>query len=107
NLSEGMVAVKIRPRLRLIVVGSPEYFRRRSVPKTPRQLAEHVCIQNMYQAAPSILGSLSEKAKRLHSIQPAPLRSTIMNSWCKWLYLEQRLPMFGRSGHGTRSGMGR
>src|SRR5438874_2410985 len=48
SLSEGMVAVKIKPRLRLVVVGSPQYFRSRSVPKTPRQLAEHVCIQNMY-----------------------------------------------------------
>ena len=48
SLSEGMVAVRIKPRLRLVVVGSPEYFKSRAVPKTPRQLAEHVCIQNMY-----------------------------------------------------------
>jgi DNA-binding transcriptional LysR family regulator len=48
SLSEGMVAVKIKPRLRLVVVGSPEYFRSRSVPKSPRQLTAHVCIQNMY-----------------------------------------------------------
>jgi DNA-binding transcriptional LysR family regulator len=48
SLSEGMVAVKIRPRLRFAVVGSPDYFRERAIPKTPRDLGDHVCVQNMY-----------------------------------------------------------
>jgi DNA-binding transcriptional LysR family regulator len=48
SLSEGMVAVKIRPGLRFAVVGSPDYFESRPVPKTPRQLAGHICIRNMY-----------------------------------------------------------
>jgi DNA-binding transcriptional LysR family regulator len=103
SLSEGMVAVKLKPRLRFAVVGSPEYFRSRSVPKTPRQLVGHVCIRNMYPSGASILGSSSEKAKRSRSIQPDPSRSTIMNSWCKWHFLEPRLPTFGRSGHSAKS----
>src|SRR5215510_3090978 len=65
NLSEGMVAVKIRPRLRLIVVGSPEYFRRRSVPKTPRQLAEHVCIQNMYPSGAKYPWEFERKGEKI------------------------------------------
>ena len=48
SLREGMTAVKIKPRLRLMVVGSPAYFERRKIPSTPADLADHVCIQNMY-----------------------------------------------------------
>jgi DNA-binding transcriptional LysR family regulator len=48
SLSEGMVAVKIKPRLRFAVVGSPDYFRTRAIPHTPRELGDHICVQNMY-----------------------------------------------------------
>ena len=48
SLREGMTAVRIRPRLSLVVVGSPAYFSNRAVPTTPADLKDHVCIQNMY-----------------------------------------------------------
>jgi DNA-binding transcriptional LysR family regulator len=48
SLREGMTAVKIRPRLRLLVVGSPAYFDGRPAPQMPADLKGHVCIQNMY-----------------------------------------------------------
>jgi DNA-binding transcriptional LysR family regulator len=48
SLREGMTAVKIKPRLSLMVVGSPAYFAKRSVPTKPGDLKDHVCIQNMY-----------------------------------------------------------
>lgn len=48
SLREGMTAVRLKPRMRLIVVGSPAYFERRPIPKTPDDLKDHVCIQNMY-----------------------------------------------------------
>ncbi len=48
SLREGMTAVKINPRLRFAVVGSPAYFARRPVPQAPADLAHHVCIRNMY-----------------------------------------------------------
>lgn len=48
RVSEGMIAVRIRPRLRLVVVGSPSYFERRPVPETPHDLKRHLCIQNMF-----------------------------------------------------------
>ena len=48
SLREGMTAVRINPRLRFVVVGSPTYFERRPVPTTPADLKNHVCIQNMY-----------------------------------------------------------
>lgn len=48
SLRDGMTAVKISPRLRFAVVGSPRYFEQRTVPKSPADLKDHVCIQNMY-----------------------------------------------------------
>jgi DNA-binding transcriptional LysR family regulator len=48
SLRQGMTAVKIKPRLRLTVVGSPSYFKERAIPKTPADLKEHVCIRNIY-----------------------------------------------------------
>jgi len=65
SISEGMVAVKIKPRLRLVVVGSPEYFRSRSVPETPRQLAEHVCIQNMYPSGAKYPWEFERKGEKI------------------------------------------
>ncbi|MCQ4628808.1 LysR family transcriptional regulator [Shinella sp. CPCC 100929] len=48
SLREGMVAVKIRPRLRFAVVGSPAYFETKPIPRSPADLTAHVCIRNMY-----------------------------------------------------------
>ncbi|CDZ73764.1 Transcriptional regulator, LysR family [Neorhizobium galegae bv. orientalis] len=48
SLHQGMIAVRIKPRLRLVVVGSPAYFRDRKIPQTPQELETHVCIENTY-----------------------------------------------------------
>ena len=39
-----MIAVRIGPDLRMVVVGSPAYFARWPIPRTPHNLAEHQCI---------------------------------------------------------------
>jgi len=44
SLGKDMIAVPIGPPLRMIVVGAPGYFADRPVPKTPNDLADHVCI---------------------------------------------------------------
>ncbi|GLH76650.1 transcriptional regulator [Bradyrhizobium sp. SSBR45G] len=41
---ENMIAVPIGPDLRMAAVAAPEYFVRRKIPLTPRDLAKHVCI---------------------------------------------------------------
>jgi len=43
-LAKDMVAVRIGPDLRMAVVGSPAYFTARPLPRTPHDLAEHICI---------------------------------------------------------------
>jgi DNA-binding transcriptional LysR family regulator len=48
SLRDGMTAVKIKPRLRLAVVGSPAYFEKRPLPTQPADLQDHVCIRNIY-----------------------------------------------------------
>ncbi len=43
-LAKDMVAVRIGPDLRMAVAGSPDYFRERSIPRAPQDLAEHACV---------------------------------------------------------------
>lgn len=43
-LARDMVAVRIGPDLRMAVVGSPDYFATRPVPRAPQDLAAHTCI---------------------------------------------------------------
>lgn len=44
-----LVARRLAP-VRLVVCGSPDYFRRRGVPQDPEQLAEHDCLRYAYAA---------------------------------------------------------
>lgn len=44
GLARDMIAVRVGPDLRMIVVGSPDYFRTHGMPLTPRDLTEHDCI---------------------------------------------------------------
>ena len=50
TLAQDMVAVRIGPDMRMAVVGSPAYFAGRPLPRTPHDLAEHVCIGLRYTA---------------------------------------------------------
>jgi DNA-binding transcriptional LysR family regulator len=45
RLSQDMVAVRIKPRLRFAVVGSPKYFQSRKPPQRPKDLHGHACIR--------------------------------------------------------------
>jgi DNA-binding transcriptional LysR family regulator len=44
HLAKDMVAVRIGPDLRMVVVGSPSYFAGRPAPQTPHDLTAHNCI---------------------------------------------------------------
>ncbi|HZX89589.1 MAG TPA: LysR family transcriptional regulator [Rudaea sp.] len=44
-IASDMVAVRLTPPLRLIVVGSPSYLARRGRPRTPSDLASHACVR--------------------------------------------------------------
>ncbi|MEO8654887.1 MAG: LysR substrate-binding domain-containing protein, partial [Ramlibacter sp.] len=44
TIDKDMIAVPIGPPLRMAVVGSPSYFERHPLPKTPHDLTSHHCI---------------------------------------------------------------
>ncbi|QCP52596.1 LysR family transcriptional regulator [Trinickia violacea] len=44
QVAKDMIAVRIGPDVRMTVVGAPAYCSNKSLPKTPRDLAAHVCI---------------------------------------------------------------
>jgi DNA-binding transcriptional LysR family regulator len=44
QVAKDMIAVRIGPDVRMAVVGTPSYFRKRGEPKTPQDLTEHSCI---------------------------------------------------------------
>lgn len=44
DVAKNMIAVRIAPDMRLLVVGSPEYFAHHPQPQTPQDLADHDCI---------------------------------------------------------------
>lgn len=44
QVARDMIAVRIGPDMRMVVVGSPEYLTRYGVPQTPHDLAQHRCI---------------------------------------------------------------
>jgi DNA-binding transcriptional LysR family regulator len=44
DVAKDMIAVRIAPDMRLVVVGAPSYFQGRDEPKTPHELSAHNCI---------------------------------------------------------------
>jgi len=52
-IAKDMIAVRIGRDLRMAVVGSPAYFEKRPIPRTPHDLAEHQCI-NLRQLSAAV-----------------------------------------------------
>ena len=50
-LSKDMVALPITPPLKMMVVCSPDYFRRHPPPQAPEDLVHHVCVQFRYSGS--------------------------------------------------------
>jgi DNA-binding transcriptional LysR family regulator len=73
SLREGMTAVKIKPRLRLVVVGSPAYFEKRPLPKTPDDLKQHVCIRNTYPNGAAYAWSFNRGDREIEHWPAGPL----------------------------------
>ncbi|OOH91187.1 LysR family transcriptional regulator [Pasteurellaceae bacterium 15-036681] len=44
DVAEGMIAVKISPPLKMVLVASPDYFERYGIPKNIQELEQHQCI---------------------------------------------------------------
>jgi DNA-binding transcriptional LysR family regulator len=61
SISKDMIAVRVGPDWRLAVVGSPAYFERNPVPKTPHELTQHRCVSIRHRLTGSIYAWEFEK----------------------------------------------
>ncbi len=66
RISQDMVAVRIQPRLRFSVVGSPEYFAGRSIPAEPADLQQHSCIRYRYPSGAIFNWLFERNGEELH-----------------------------------------
>jgi DNA-binding transcriptional LysR family regulator len=73
SLQDGMTAVKIKPRLRLTVVGSAAYFERHPAPRTPTDLKKHACIRNIYPSGRAYPWEFSRAGKIIEFEPNGPL----------------------------------
>ncbi len=60
-ISKDMIAVRIGPDWRLLVVGSPAYFDRNPPPQTPHELTKHACVNIRHRPSGAIYAWEFEK----------------------------------------------
>jgi DNA-binding transcriptional LysR family regulator len=69
TIAQDMVAVRIGPDMRMAAVGSPGYFSRRTSPHTPRDLAEHNCINLRFPTYGGLYAWEFEKDERALNVR--------------------------------------
>jgi DNA-binding transcriptional LysR family regulator len=69
-IERDMVAVKLTPDFRWVVVGSPAYFKARGRPTSPQELTEHECINYRFPTARSVYRWQFVRKGREFSLQP-------------------------------------
>ena len=67
-IQRDMVAVRVSNDLRLAVVGSPEYFKHHTIPRTPHELKEHSCIG--FRFSGEVYRWEFEKGRKLVTVYP-------------------------------------
>lgn len=72
-IATDMVAVRLSPPFRLIVVGSPAYFARRGRPERPGDLREHACLRLRRSSGALAPWSLNEEGRELEIAVSGPL----------------------------------
>ena len=76
-IDKDMIAVPVPGDLRLAVVGAPSYFSRRGVPKHPRELVEHDCLNwHPTPATPPYRWEFVENGRNFAVAVPARVLST-------------------------------
>ena len=73
NVPRDMVSVPMGPDLGMAVVGSPEYFRRRPVPRTPADLAAHACVRTRLPSGTLCRWEFQKKGKAVAIDVEGPL----------------------------------
>jgi DNA-binding transcriptional LysR family regulator len=73
RLSQDMVAVRIKPRLRMAVVGSARYFKSRKPPRSPTELRDHQCIRYRFPSGAIYHWEFQRSNERLEVQTAGPL----------------------------------
>ena len=60
-LAKDMVALRVGPDLRLVVVGSPAYLAEHGIPKRPEDLSKHRCINLRFRTT---VGSMCGSSRK-------------------------------------------
>lgn len=68
-ISKDMIAVRIGPDWRLVVVGSPAYFDRNPAPKSPRDLTKHACVNIRHRPSGAIYAWEFEKNGKAFTVK--------------------------------------
>lgn len=69
QVARDMIAVRVGPEERMLVVGAPAYFANRTKPKTPHDLTNHVCINLRLPTRGSIYAWEFEKDGRALNVR--------------------------------------
>lgn len=64
-----MVAVRVRPDMRMTVVGAPSYFAKRPPPKMPQDLTAHACINLRLPTRGGLYAGEFERGRREVRVQ--------------------------------------
>ncbi len=73
NLSQDMIAVRIKSRLRFAVVGSPDYFNGRKKPHTLADLKDHSCIRYRFPSGAIFNWEFERDGELVHVEVDGPL----------------------------------
>lgn len=68
-ISKDMIAVRIGPDWRLVVVGSPVYFERSPLPKSPHDLTKHACVNIRHRPSGAIYAWEFEKNGKAFTVK--------------------------------------
>ena len=98
QVANDMVAVRIGPDFRMVVVGSPTYFSSRKRPRTPQDLTGHNCINLRFRPmAASTPGNREERARTQRArrwparVQRRGLHARCRPEWIGVAYLPEDL----------------
>jgi DNA-binding transcriptional LysR family regulator len=72
-IAADMVAVRLSPPFRFVVVASPEYLARRGRPERPEDLREHACIRLRRSSGAIALWSLRDRGRAIEVAVSGPL----------------------------------
>ena len=102
QVAKDMIALRIGPDMRMVVVGSPAYFARHPVPRVPQDLVAHNCINMQMPTSGGLFVWNFERAGREVNVRcegqlvlnnlPMRLSSVLAGLGLAWLPEDQVLP---------------